>query len=61
MLELPEGRDLSVIAGYSEMVKNSTSDKSTPDEDLKSASKEYFDSVKLTNIMILNQLLKNHQ
>ena len=48
MLELPEGRDLSVIAGYSEMVKNRTSHKSTPDEDLKSASKEYFDSVKLT-------------
>ena len=48
MLKLPEGRDLSVIAGYSEMVKNRTSHKSTPDEDLKSASKEYFDSVKLT-------------
>ena len=48
MLELPEGRDLSVIAGYSEMVKNRTSHKSTPDDDLKSASKEYFNSVKLT-------------
>ena len=48
MLELPEGRDLSVIAGYSEMVKNRTSHKSNPDEDLKSTSKEYFDSVKLT-------------
>ena len=48
MLELPEGRDLTVIQGYSEMVKNWTSQKSTPDDDLKSAAKEYFDSVKLS-------------
>ena len=48
MLELPEGRDLTVIQGYSEMVKNRTSQKSTPDDDSKSAAKEYFDSVKLS-------------
>ena len=46
MLDLPEGRELSVINGYEEMVKNQSPQKSTPDADLKSAAQEYFQQIK---------------